>query len=554
MNEINESENIYKLEENERNLIFEALEDIAKDKEVVAICVYGSRITGYARKDSDYDVIVALSGYKQKLRYKYVKKGLNLSALIVDSKSLMKDAEKASFGEFVAGRLLNAYDALTGGKFIEEVERKLKSRAIFEILDEMALTYGDLSTEFVIPVKYLLFEKLKKRASLYPPALYSYVKTYGGRLSEENLNTTLKGFFAPLKEMEMHGLILLDDESFRIKEKYLKLRKTRKVLKKLSYTKRGIMSYLAHGYAGRVSLDVVGKEMLSKISRSKDLGHIPEEMEHPKNLWRIDEGLLIVESDDWLHQIICHLGLSQNTKITQRRREEFHETLKLYTLKDGDEEIIIAVKWFEDPMSLKWAFLNLWAFFTKRFELFSLTRLKNEYRAIRRLREIGLNTPKVISIILNKKILITEFIEGVNLDKIVKDILDKRCVNASPISMYGESIGFAHKNGYSLGDTKPNNAIFSEGKIFLTDLEQSTENGDTSWDIAEFIYYSNKFTLNTSGARKVTQAFLDGYLKVGDIDTIKEALSLKYLLPFQATLAPTVVKAIKDEMNKVITR
>ncbi|MCP8307056.1 MAG: nucleotidyltransferase domain-containing protein [archaeon] len=553
MNEINESGNICKLEENEKNLIFEALEDIAKDKEVVAICVYGSRITGYARKDSDYDVIVALSRYKQKLKYKYVKKGLNLSALIIDSKSLMKDAEEASLGEFIAGRLLNAYEALTGGEFIEEVERKLKSRVIFEILDEMALTYGDLSTEFIIPVKYLLFEKLKKRASLYPPVLYSYVKTYGGHLSEENLNATLKGFLAPLKEMEIQGWISLDDESFRIKEKYLKLRKTRKFLKKLSYTKRGIMSYVAHGYAGRVSLDVVRKEVLSKISRSKDLGHIPEEMEHPKNLWRIDEGLLIVESDDWLHKIIDYLGLSQNTKITQRRREEFHETLKVYALKDGDEEIAIAVKRFKDPMSLKWAFLNLWAFFTKRFELSPLTRLKNEYRAIRRLREIGLNTPKVISMILNKKILITEFIDGVNLGKNVKEILDERCVDASPISMYGESMGFAHKHGYSLGDTKPNNAIFSEGKIFLTDLEQSAENGDIAWDIAEFVYYSNKLTLNTSGARKVTQAFLDGYLKVGDIDTVKEALSLKYLLPFQATLAPTVVKAIRDEMNKVIT-
>ncbi len=553
MNEINMSGNIYQLDVDKKNQILEVLQDIIKEREILALCVYGSRITGYARKDSDYDVIVALSNYKQKLRYKYIKKGLDLAALIVDSKSLMNDAEKASLGEFVAGRLLNTYEALKGGDFLEKVEIKLKSRVIFEILDEIALTYGDLSTDFIIPIKYILFEKLKKRASLYPPALYSYVMTYSGRLSEDNLNATLKGFLLTLKKMEMQEWISLDTEFLKIKEKYLKLRKTRKVPTKLLSIKRGIMSYLAHGYAGRVNLDVVGREVLSKITRSKEVHSIPEEIERPKNLWRIDDGLLIVESNNWIYQIISYLGLGQNIKISQRR-EEFHEILEVYTLKDEYKEIVIAVKKFKDPLSLKWAFLNFLTFFIKRFELLPLSRLKNEYKAIRRLREIGLNTPKVISMILDQKILVTEFIEGVNLGKIVKNILDEHHVEVSPISLYGETIGYAHKHGYSLGDVKPCNAIFSKGKIFLTDLEQSAENGDIAWDIAEFIYYSNKLTLNAIGARKITHAFLDGYLKEGDINTVKKAISLKYFLPFQVVVSPTVVQAIRDEVNKIITR
>ncbi len=544
---------VHRLKEKEKSLIIEALEEITKGKEISAICAYGSRVAGYAKEGSDYDVIVVLKNYKPKIRYSYIRKEIDLAALIVDSKSLIKDAEVASLGEFVAGRLLNVYEVLLGREFIKDVEIKLKRRVTLEILNEVALTYGHLSTEFIIPIKYLLFEKLKKRASLYPVALYSYVKTYTDALGKENLSATLRGFLASLREMESYGWIsLLDEEYLRIEDGYFKLRKTGKIKAAISHTKRGVVSYAVHGYAGRVGLNVIKREVLSKIGRSKDINNVPEEMEHPKNLWRIDEGLLVVDGDDWLWQVVSYLGLSKNTKITQISQKELYEALKVYMLEDGEKKITIAVKNFKNIRSLKWAFLNLWALPTKWFEMSPITRLGREYVAMRKLREIGLNTPKIISIVLNKRILVTSFIEGMNLGKIIKDLLDGRDVDKSPISMYGESMGYAHKNGYSLGDTKPSNAILSHGKIFLTDLEQASEHGDKAWDIALFIYYSNKLTLNVSGARTITRDFLKGYLKMGSVDVVKEALNLDYLAPFQAILAPNVIKAIRDEMSKAI--
>ncbi len=552
MNEDKKNE-VHRLKEKEKSLIIEALEETTRGKEISAICAYGSRIAGYAREDSDYDVIVALKNYRSKVRYIYVRKAIDLAALIVDSKSLIKDAEAAYLGEFAAGRLLNVHEALTGSEFIEDVEIKLKRRVSFEILNEVTSTYGGFSTRFIMPIKYLLFEKLKKRASLYPPALYSYVKTYTGALGEENLKATLRGFITVLKKMESQGWIsLLDGEHLRIEDEYFKLRKSGKIKKALLQTKRGVISYAVHGYAGHVGPDVIKKEVLSKIGRSKEIGDVPEEIKQPKSLWGIDEGLLIVDGDNWLLQVIGHLNLSENTKIVQLPQEEFYETLKAYSLEDGDKKIAIAAKCFKDIKSIKWAFLNLWALPTKWFETSPLTRLGREYSAIRRLREIGLNTPRVISVILNKRILVTNFIEGINLGKIIKDILDGHDVDKSPVSLYGESTGCAHKHGYSLGDTKPSNAILSDGKIFLTDLEQASEHGDKAWDVALFIYYSNKLTLNVSGARTVTQEFLKGYLRTGCFDIVKEALNLDYLGPFQAILAPNVLKAIRDEMSKAI--
>jgi len=109
-------------------------------------------------------------------------------------------------------------------------------------------------------------------------------------------------------------------------------------------------------------------------------------------------------------------------------------------------------------------------------------------------------------------------------------------------------VGRIHSQGYTLGDTKPSNAIYYDSKIFLTDLEQAIPAGDRAWDLAEFLYYSAKLTLNTTGVKKITQAFLDGYLKYGSANIIEKALSVKYLAPFQPLLAPTVLKAVRDGM------
>jgi len=544
---------VYNLKEIEKNLIFEALKGVIKDREALAICAYGSRIAGYAREDSDYDIIVALSKYRPRIKYSYIRGGLDLAALIVDGKSLMNDAEEASLGEFVAGRLLNVYEVLLGNEFIGEVVRKLKGRVTLEIIDEIVLAYGKMSTNFIIPVKYLLFEKLKKRAALYPPALYSYVKTYRGERGKENLRAALEGFLESLKEMERQGWVSLDGDSFRIKDNYLKSRRFGSVKLALSHTKRGVVSYAVHGYAGRVGPDVIKKEIISKISRSREVGTIPREIERPKSLWRVDEGLLIVDGRDWLQQVLGCLGLSEDAKITRRAQEEPYEALKVYTLDDDKNKVTIAVKNFKDIRSLKWAFLNLWSLPTKWFEMSPLSRLEREYVATRRLRELGLNTPQIISLVLKERIMVSRFIEGMSLDKIVKGVIEGRSVDSSLISLYGENIARAHKYGYSLGDTKPSNAIVSDGKLFITDLEQSTEYGDPAWDIALFVYYSNKLTMSVDGARIVTRAFLEGYLKSGDVNTIKKALSPDYMAPFQAIIAPNVLRTVRNEMSKAIS-
>jgi len=107
-----------------------------------------------------------------------------------------------------------------------------------------------------------------------------------------------------------------------------------------------------------------------------------------------------------------------------------------------------------------------------------------------------------------------------------------------------------HKKGYTIGDTKPSNTLYSDSKLYLTDLEQAMEGGDPSWDIAEFIYYSIKLTSPSQRLKEFIEAFKEGYLSVGERSVLVEAASLKYLKPFQPIILPNVVKMIREELVK----
>ena len=94
----------------QRETIEISVSKIAKKHKIVGVCLYGSKVAGYARPESDFDVIIVLEDYAYILKYVYLKAAeLELSALVVDRNSLEKDAESSFLGEFVVGRLLHIY-------------------------------------------------------------------------------------------------------------------------------------------------------------------------------------------------------------------------------------------------------------------------------------------------------------------------------------------------------------------------------------------------------------------------------------------------------------
>jgi Kae1-associated kinase Bud32 len=537
------------LTESEKVSLSKIANEAAEGRKIVGIAVYGSQVAGYATEDSDYDLIVILEDYSPKVKYRYINGEVDASVLVVDRGALLMDADKASLGEFVVGRLLNIYVPLTGGELFHEAEVLFKRRVVLEALEEIEASIGQFAQEILIPAEYFLFDKLKKRAAIYPPALYSYSKTYGVEHGSRNTEVACEGFIEVLKQIEQEGLITLNRGTVQLKDYEPKHWVTR-LTEMATYTRRSLAQYAVHGYAGRVGLSIVRREVSSKISRSRKGFEVPDVIKHPRRLWRLQEGLLIIDEDDWFGKLIEHMGIARCKEVVKNGLGEVYSVTKVYCINDGDRVAKITVKNFADLRALKWVVLNMWALLSKRFDMGQTSRLQREYSALRRLRGLGFKTPDILAVVLDQRLLVTEYIEGVDVGQLLPKALsgDDEAMNA--VRLYGEALGKVHQEGYTLGDTKPSNTILADGAIYLVDLEQATRNNDRGWDIAEFIYYSSKLTIDEKAVRHLAKEFLNGYLKHGTKESVKESLKFKYLAPFQPILAPNVVRAVRQELRK----
>ncbi len=533
----------------ERVELLDAAKKLAGEYAIESCCAYGSKVAGYARPDSDYDLLLVLKNYGHVIKYMYVHNNMELSVLIVDSKSLIRDAEKAALGEFVVGRLLHTYESLENAEYLEEIETKYKKRVILEEIKELAATNA-LYNEILIPPEYFLYSKVQKRAKVYPHALYSYIKTYSGSNAQRNLEASKKGFVQALMQLEEEGYVKLD-EYVRIVSDKVRARKSGKASLDMSNMMRGTLSYLVHTYAGRRTLNFVKQEAMSKIKRHKKIKNdVPHELKNPKSLLRLREGILI-EGKDWLKELAANLDFNDYT-ITEKKIGDMHAATTLYTLSENGKTERFVVKHFASVKAVKWAAMNLWVAGVKRFHVDPSVRLNREYAASLHIKTLGIDTPEILAVALDKRLLITRYVEGEMLSDTIGSILANKTSDISMITQFGKLLHKLHANNCTLVDTKPSNMLVSNGRIYFTDLEQFTFSDDKAWDVICFIYYSMKFTSNVEGARKVVRAFLDGYMQDGDIAVLKKSLSKKYLPAFYPALVVGVVTAVRDEIKSYI--
>ncbi len=543
------------LNSSELDAIAKTLQPITSNKEVVALCAYGSQVAGYATEESDYDIILVAKPFTQRIKYYYLHGETQCSALVVEPKSFENDCRKSTLGEFVSGRLLNSYYPIAGKSYLGENEREFKKNVILEGLSEAYAEYSEFASEIIFPLRYFLFEKLRKRAAIYPPVIYSYSRTYGEKLIEDNLASSLEGFRVAAKELMNEGVIEYDEENDSITSPLMKFHAGLKAQIEVlaSYTNKSLRQYAVHGYAGRVRPNVVGREVIAKISRSRKSEKLPPEILNPQRLWELPSGKLFLSSHDWLSDLISLLGMDRQTcKVANKPLGEFYNSAGIYSLEDSRARETVVIKRYQDVKGFKWGVLNLWSLKNANFTVDPTERIYREYRGSRDLRKFGLHTPRVVAVFLDQKILATCFIPGKDLSTLESDYFNGDTKDLSPFEKFGRALATLHNNGYCLGDTKPSNAILSEQKseIYFTDLEQAVPDGNKVWDVAEFVYYSARFTLKEEEARLLINSFLEGYASLAsDKDVINKCNSLRYRAPFQAFIAPNVMSAIRKDLT-----
>jgi len=123
------------------------------------------------------------------------------------------------------------------------------------------------------------------------------------------------------------------------------------------------------------------------------------------------------------------------------------------------------------------------------------------------------------------------------------------------VNEVGKKIAEAHRLGVSLGDCKPENFLIENREIFFLDLEQATRDGDKTWDVAEFLYYSGHYSSPLSSSKAasiITKNFIEGYLKGGGkTETVKKAASARYTKVFSIFTPPHILLAISNLCQKM---
>ena len=270
-------------QDKEKERIIRIINKVVKGLDIEAICMYGSRIAGYANEKSDYDIIVVINNYKNKVRYKYIFDKIEISAIFVDKDSIIRDAKEGNLGEFVIGRLLNPYEVLVNPEFFDRVEIEYKKRIILEQIDKLQIEYRSLSEYLKIPAEFFLFHRLRFRMRIYPPVKYSYIMTYSGKNNSKNVKRSLKGFNEAAKLLQKDNQLRYEKGVVRLINKKRKSR----VMINLRIIRRIINHYYIHLLAGRVKYNIALKELFSKINRKRNMKETPQYLIEPESLLKI---------------------------------------------------------------------------------------------------------------------------------------------------------------------------------------------------------------------------------------------------------------------------
>jgi tRNA A-37 threonylcarbamoyl transferase component Bud32/predicted nucleotidyltransferase len=538
-----------RLAQAEREALREVASSLVEPRSIVAICGYGSKVAGYARPDSDYDLIVVARSFGTGVRYGYVKEPIEASALIVDEELLMRDARTSYLGEFVVGRLLNVYEPVTNGELFTRAEVEYKRRVVVEALFELSSDYGEFASHITIPLDYFLFDKLKKRATVYPPAIYSYVKTYTCPLGGENRAASLAGFREAADSLVPRGFLELSKKGVHIFPEKMKGDAFTKVLSLFSLTARGVTQYAVHGYAGRVGLGVFRKEALSKLKRMRERPELPKELDKPRSLLILDEGLFVADASK-LNEDLAKLSGFEKFSVKESDLGEPYATTRFMAFTGGGRGRSFVVKNFSDVRSLKWALLGVWAATAKKFNMTPLARLEREYQSTISLRAEGVKAPAIVAVAPGERIVVKDYVGGPPLSRVIDGLLKGKGEGLKSVADYGELLARVHKAGFTLGDAKASNVVVSEDGLYLTDLEQSHSGGDMAWDLAEFLYYTAKLSTKEERMRDVASAFIKAYASSGDRQVVGRAASAKYLGPFRPFLTPGMTKMLRELMSE----
>lgn len=466
--------------------------------------------------------------------------GINYDATVVSGDLFERDIGKGSLGEIVAASLLEPYLPLIGTNYLAEQEDRYKRRVVIEELENLALRFQDLLLEILIDPRFFYHIKMQRRAKIYPPSRSEYIRTL------RECPGAARTFEAILRKMASSGLVNMD-ERVRITRGLLDTlpRPGESLLTPFREVELAVRRLASYGIASNAP----DNPLISDINRDLDVVQENgfQEMPDPKSFLFLPTGKGLVTLDDGRsYAELSWDGHPSPTKPSSVKRIGGALNFVYLVEYPGNGNRRFVAKTFQNWYGLKWIPVSIWTIGSQNFDILGERRLSNEYRMNRKLRREGLNAPEIHHVSVPSRTIVEDFIPGTGFDRIAQDLISGSDPNASDrIASLGAEISRVHQKGVTLGDSKPDNAILDpEGRIWFVDLEQASEGGQPTWDLAEFLYYSGHYSLRWQRVKPLVESFLEGYLREGDPGTVREIGSARYKRIFGLLTAPHIVMGI----------
>lgn len=513
------------------------------------------------------EILLVIRDFQPRLmNYVKVLDGKNVVVYAVDKWIFERDVERGFLGEALAGKMIFSYVPLVNKSYLRIQEVKLKKRLVLELLEFLVVNFPELSYELRIKPEYFMYETMLSRARLFPPMVYSLLNFMRKDVRKGNIELVMHGYLEALKELEEENALIFSDDFVRISKKFAEKLKTRKIrfINLFKTAQRTLFTSLLNIFPLTLSIISQNPQRFLKFQRDvEENSKLIHQLEDPYRFLYIPtaRGLVpltsTVDIESFTKKMLFPRG-DVEVKI-----EEIGGVLNdVYIIKSVAEgkEIKIVVKRFRDWSSFKWFPLTLWSFGTRTFAVFGRSRLERECAISQFLYSKGFSVPKILHVSHAKRLIFMEYVEGKNLNEVIKEIVKEKnphrmseCLEV--ISKVGEKFAEVHALDIALGDTKPENLLLGKnGEIYMMDFEQATRNGDKVWDIAEFLYYTGHYIspfIGTGAAISITKAFIKGYLKAGgDVKLVKKAANPKYTKVFSIFTFPHIILAISNTCRK----
>jgi len=484
----------------------------------------------------------------------------NLIVLAVDKWVFERDVDRGFLGEAVAGRLIFPCPPIANESYLLAQEVILKKRLTIELLQNLVSDFPELSYELHIKPEYFLYETLLRRARVFPPMVYNL--KFMLEIEREDMKQRLHGFTEALSKLEAEGKIYFSNGFVMISKQFAEAARSIKtrLIYQFKTAQRTLFNTLLNILPNTLTLLSQNRELLLRLQKSS--------IENSEAIHTIKDPLsyVLIPTANGLVPLSSRVNIEafsrkvlsadKNVKIEVNEIGGVLNDVYLIRAFTKDGECKAVVKKFMDWSGFKWFPLTLWSVGTRTFAVLGKSRLEKEVAINQQLLREGFNVPKILHVSPNDRLVFMEYVEGKNLNQIIKKIANSKTSediekDLEILRKVGEKMAKAHKLNIALGDTKPENFLIGKNsEIFMLDFEQASRNGDKVWDVAEFLYYVGHYIPPLAGpkpAERISKAFIEGYLKAGgDPKTIAKAANPKYTKVFSIFVFPHIIFTISN--------